>query len=122
MSLDNQQTEIFRARLIRMEQELMDLGHQEQGASDTVELDQSRQGRLSRMDALQGQAMSKELDRRRELELRAIRSALRRIDQGDYGYCIDCGEPISEKRLDYDPAAARCIACAERAERTSAGR
>lgn len=86
-------------------------GHE---ASATVELDQSRVGRLSRMDALQAQAMSQEAERRRELELKQIEAALLRIKSDDYGYCIECGEPIAEARLRYNPATPLCIHCAER--------
>jgi DnaK suppressor protein len=80
--------------------------------SATVELDQSRIGRLSRMDAMQGQAMSQEAQRRRELELRRIATAIQRIDTGDYGYCLDCDEPIAEARLEIDPSTPHCIVCA----------
>ena len=54
-------------------------------AASPVELDQTRVGRLSRMDALQGQAMSQETQRRREQELRRIAQALQRIEQGEFG-------------------------------------
>lgn len=77
-----------------------------------VELDQTTQGRLSRMDALQVQAMALETDRRRELELKRIASALERLDEGEYGYCITCGDEIERKRLDHDPATPTCIGCA----------
>lgn len=86
-------------------------------AAAAVELDQTRQGRLSRMDAMQGQAMSVEAKRRREAELAGVEAALRRLDEGEYGYCDECGEPIAIGRLRVDPAAVRCIACAERTER-----
>jgi len=122
MSLDSRQIENFRKRLLQMRQELLDLDQIEQQSSETVELDQSRQGRLSRMDALQGQAMSQELERRRRVALRNLEAALKRIEERHYGYCVDCGAPIAERRLDYDPAAARCIACAERAELPVPGR
>ncbi|MGF1550631.1 MAG: TraR/DksA C4-type zinc finger protein [Sphingomonadaceae bacterium] len=42
----------------------------------------------------------------------AHRAALVRLDEGEFGWCIACAEEIAEKRLDRDPAAARCIACA----------
>ena len=85
-------------------------------AEQTVELDQTRMGRLSRMDALQAQAMSKETGRRRREQLRQVLAALRRIEEGDYGDCEDCGEAISAGRLDANPAARRCIDCASRSE------
>lgn len=84
--------------------------------SDSVELDQSRIGRLSRVDALQRQAMSKDAQRRRQDELRRIAAALARMDADDYGYCETCGEEIGFARLGIDPAATRCIKCATEAE------
>jgi DnaK suppressor protein len=81
-----------------------------------VELDQTRVGRLSRMDALQSQAMSVETDRRRSIELGRIEAALERIAEGDYGYCLVCGEDIALQRLELDPTAATCISCARTSE------
>jgi DnaK suppressor protein len=46
--------------------------------------------------------------------LRLIDAALNRIDSGDYGICIECGEQISAKRLCALPWASRCIRCEER--------
>ena len=80
---------------------------------DPVELDQQRVGRLSRMDALQSQAMAQDAERRRKIELQKIEAALERIDSGDYGYCITCGEEIPKARLDFDPAVAICVDCAQ---------
>ncbi|HHQ68687.1 MAG TPA: TraR/DksA family transcriptional regulator [Halothiobacillaceae bacterium] len=82
-------------------------------ASRPVELDQSRQGRLSRMDALQGQAMAKATQIRREQELLRIKGALQRLKTEDYGLCFICGEPIALRRLERDPTVTRCVACAE---------
>ena len=73
-------------------------------------------GRLSRMEAMQDQAMALETDRRRHIELERIDAALGRIESGDYGYCMACDEEISAKRLENDPAVPTCIDCAEKAE------
>lgn len=108
--------ECFRPQLQRMQQELRELGQTADAGAATVELDQTRVGRLSRMDALQSQAMSVETRRRRQLQLKQIAAALRRLDTGDYGYCLECGEPIAQRRLQIDPAASLCIRCAEAAE------
>ncbi len=86
-------------------------------SSRTVELDQSRVGRLSRMDALQQQAMAKATDERADIELLQIQGALGRIKAGEYGYCINCGEDIAEGRLRVDPGVLACIECAEKAEK-----
>jgi len=83
------------------------------GAS-TVELDQSKVGRLSRMDAMQQQAMQKEQNRRRDLRFEQIKAALRRMEEQDYGWCLDCGEAIKPERLAVNPAAAYCTQCADK--------
>lgn len=82
-------------------------------AAATVELDQQRTGRLTRMDALQSQAMAEATRQRAERELLRIDSALRRLEAGDYGDCLRCGDPIAPGRLQVDPAATLCIDCAE---------
>lgn len=83
-----------------------------QTGQDVVTLDQQSVGRLSRMDALQGQAMAKATAARRVAQRKRIAAAFARIDEGEYGYCTDCGEEIAEKRLDLDPAVPTCISCA----------
>ena len=83
---------------------------------DTVELDQSCVGRLSRMDAMQSQAMNQAAQRRRTLEIKRLEIALQRIDAGNYGHCESCDELISEGRLLLDPAADYCVQCAEKLE------
>lgn len=79
---------------------------------ETVSLDQTRVGRLSRMDAMQSQAMNQAAQSRRQQELQRLQSALHKIDEQAYGYCEDCGEEISEGRLMLDPAALYCVHCA----------
>ena len=113
---DDRELGVYKRRLEALRQELTHLKQTGDEAARIVELDQTSVGRLSRMDALQGQAMSQERGRRREIELRRIAAALQRIEQGDYGHCVSCNEPIARKRLDFDPVAAQCIACAEQAE------
>ncbi len=88
-------------------------------AADTVELDQSRVGRLSRMDALQAQAMSVEGQRRRGIVLRQIAEALLRIEEDEFGYCLECGEAVAVERLQIDPSTPLCIGCANKAEISS---
>lgn len=48
--------------------------------------------------------------------LNKVNDALRRLEQGDYGYCFECGEEIGEKRLRALPFAVRCKSCEERKE------
>lgn len=81
-------------------------------ARSTVELDQVAVGRLSRMDAMQQQAMAEASERARQRELVRIDMAERRIASGDYGYCEECGEEIPDGRLAIDPMATHCVNCA----------
>ncbi len=85
-------------------------------AAAPVELDQSKVGRLSRMDAMQSQAIARDSQARRAARLKEIAAALKRLDDGIYGECLECAEPIGEARLAFDPAAALCINCAAIAE------
>lgn len=77
-----------------------------------VELDQQSVGRVSRGDAMQVQAMAKAQDARRGARIMMIDAALKRLEEGDYGYCAECDEEIPAKRLEVDPAAPRCVKCA----------
>ena len=77
-----------------------------------VALDQSQVGRLSRMDAMQVQEMALEQERRREIEIKRIKAALIRISEGEYGFCLKCGENISPKRLEFDLSTPMCVDCA----------
>lgn len=107
---------IYKQQLLDQQQMLLKLKKTGSDATRTVELDQTSVGRLSRMDALQGQAMSKERERRRDIELQRIASALARIESGNFGYCVACDERIAGKRLDFDPSAPLCIDCASKAD------
>jgi DnaK suppressor protein len=103
-----------RDRLLGRRRELEGLVDATSEARSAVELDQQRQGRLSRMDALQGQAMAAEAARRRKAEIDRIDAALKRLEAGEFGYCLACGENIPTARLDFDPAVTTCVDCARR--------
>ena len=77
----------------------------------TVELDQQAVGRLSRMDALQNQAMAQAQARRRGAERLRIQAALQRLAEEEYGFCTDCGEEIEPARLAVDPSIPKCLDC-----------
>ena len=77
-----------------------------------VTLQQDSVGRLSRMDAMQQQAMAQAQDRRRQSESARIEAAIRRIDAGEWGYCVTCGDDIAAARLNHDPSIPTCIQCA----------
>ena len=109
-------SEKWRDRLLALRAELENIAETGDESAAVVELDQSKVGRLSRMDALQAQEMAKASGRRREIMLRNIAGALARVDSGEYGLCQSCDEPINEKRLEFDPTALLCVGCAEKAE------
>lgn len=78
----------------------------------TVTLDQQSVGRLSRMDAMQQQAMAQATFARRQAQATRAKSALKRIENGEFGECLECGEKIAPKRLLHDPTLPLCITCA----------
>jgi DnaK suppressor protein len=82
-------------------------------ATAPVTLEQDSVGRLSRIDAMQMQAMALAAQRRRASEKLQIEAALRRLDGDDYGYCLACGDEIAEARLRHNPAVTKCIDCAD---------
>lgn len=100
------------ARLLQERAELQELREMASTDRKPVELDQASVGRLSRMDALQMQAMASASERRRQARRQLIDAALERVKAGEYGYCIKCGEEIAERRLALDPAVPTCISCA----------
>jgi len=106
----------MRDRLLKLREQLRAIAATGEESAAVVELDQSKVGRLSRMDAMQAQAMAQASGQRREAMLRNIEAALKRIDDGDYGVCRDCDEPINPKRLEFDPTALRCIDCESKRE------
>lgn len=111
MTLD---TAAFQAKLLTLKAELEALNEASSDARATVELDQTSVGRLSRMDALQGQAMAQETARRRAVAIQRIDAALGRIAKDDFGYCVTCDGEIAFERLQMDPASPTCIACARK--------
>ena len=100
-----------------LEQRLIDLQALDSATEQSrkpVELDQQSIGRLSRIDAMQQQAMSFASQGRRHDERRLIQATLSRIADGEFGWCAGCGEAIAPRRLAIDPTTATCIHCATR--------
>jgi len=100
----------------RLLSRLAELGAEDRAGAEArapVALEQDSVGRLSRMDAMQGQAMALATQRRRDAERARIGAALARLDEGEWGYCVTCGEEIAEARLAHDPSLGTCIGCAK---------
>jgi len=81
-------------------------------ARGPVTLQQDSVGRLSRMDAMQQQAMALAAEKRRGSQRMRIDAALARIEEGEWGCCLACGEEIADQRLAHDPSVAKCVECA----------
>ncbi len=80
-------------------------------AMKPIELDQSTVGRLSRIDSLQNQGLTRNLQEREQALLGLMVGALRRVDEGRYGTCTDCGEAIPFERLAVFPETPTCARC-----------
>ena len=112
MMLKDVEIEAFRTSLLAERDALAEDDIASAEGRATVTLDQQSVGRLSRMDALQQQAMAHATARRRQGREARIKAALARMDEGEFGYCQDCGEEIGSKRLALDPALPTCVSCA----------
>ncbi|NIP81987.1 MAG: TraR/DksA family transcriptional regulator [Gemmatimonadetes bacterium] len=80
-------------------------------AARPVELDQTAVGRLSRMDSLQNQGLTKSLQERERVRLAGLQEALARMEDGTYGICVACRAEIPFGRLYVFPEAPSCAAC-----------
>ena len=101
----------FRNKIDAEREELAVLSAVGVQARAPVELDQQSVGRLSRMDAMQQQSMDLAREERRRARLAVLAAALRRLDEGDFGDCLACGEEIAKARLEVDAAVTLCIDC-----------
>jgi DnaK suppressor protein len=106
----------FKKRLEERLKDIIEGQENKKTGTAPIELDQARIGRLSRMDAIQQQAISKAASRLIDVERQRIQSALARMRADEYGYCIVCEEDIAEGRLQFDPSVLICITCAEEKE------
>ena len=114
--LSDAQTTQLREALLQLQQELTALLRPLGEAAEVVDLDQPI-GRLSRMDAIQQQHMSAANKQSTELRLKQIQQALNQMDEGEYGYCRKCDEPVGWRRLKARPEAAFCVRCQSAIER-----
>lgn len=106
----------YHAQLQQMREELLANAATTDAQAAVVELDQSKVGRLSRMDAMQAQALAQAAVTRRRQQLRRIEAALQRLKDDEFGICTACDESINPRRLELDPTVLMCIKCAEQSE------
>ena len=107
--LTDAQLEELGAQLLRVRMELR-ASIADDARTSTVDLELPI-GRLSRVDAMQQQAMAAAEKRRAEQRLKAVESAIEFHDAGDYGYCKACGENLPFARLKVRPESPLCVAC-----------
>ena len=100
--------------LLKMKSELQEQEKTFKDDGKPVELDQTKVGRISRMDAIQIQQMALDASRRRQIQLVKVDNALQRIDSDDFGYCVSCDEEIAYRRMLINPTNTLCIECAEK--------
>ena len=112
--MSNDENHDARERLLRLQAQLINEAADSPEAD--IELDPARVGRLSRMDAMQDQAMARATADRRDARIAGVAAALERMENGDYGLCRRCESAIHPRRLDVDPLALLCIDCASLSE------
>ncbi len=109
--LSEEQLKSFQKQLENLQVEISNALKGSGESSNTVTLDQSRVGRLSRMDALQQQAMAQAEHSQFQQQLKLIARALKKFDEQDYGWCEECDELIALERLNIKPESQFCIRC-----------
>lgn len=103
----------MRERLLLLQAELEQIETLSGGSEEPVELDQSRFGRLTRMDAMQARELALEAKRRRQIQRTRLAGALLRMERNEFGYCHVCGDELDPRRLEMDPTLTRCMCCSE---------
>lgn len=109
--LTQAQIEELRADLLALKEELEAALRGTRESAKTVELDQQSVGRLSRMDAMQQQAMAKANQSAQETRLQQVQAALRWVESGEYGLCRSCEDDIGYRRLKARPETPMCLNC-----------
>lgn len=115
--LNKDDIQTLQSMLETLQNDLENLLDISKDAGSTVALDQSKVGRLSRMDALQQQAMAQANRADHTNRLHQVKQALNLMSEGDYGYCEACGKRIPLQRLLVKPESAYCVACQSKLEK-----
>lgn len=111
-NLDKKQLEHFKQIFSQREQEII---NSHTSRADKIDIDGGDE-----VDIVQGnliKVMMEKLSLRDKETLKKIKEAIKRINDGIFGDCGDCGESIPEKRLIAVPYCTTCVDCAEQKER-----
>lgn len=112
LPLAPEQRDMVRDELLRQLTKLERSMKANGAAARPRDLEQDTVGRLSRVEALQSQGLTKTLAAREQQQLEKIVAALRRLEEGTYGACNGCGAPIPMERLMIYPETLACSTCA----------
>jgi DnaK suppressor protein len=109
--LTDSELEQLHQQMLQLKLQLQQVLNGQHEKAEPVVLDQQAVGRVSRIDAIGQQEMAKACEQHTTERLMAITQALRHFDEGDYGYCEQCGLAINVARLKIKPEAQYCIQC-----------
>jgi DnaK suppressor protein len=116
--MDQKKTQKFRQRLVEEYQKLIRSINRNRLAEEEITLENTEdEGDLATIS--HNKELLYNLHESDFQRLKGIQEALKRMDRGEYGECVRCGEDINEKRLMAVPWATSCIGCQEAAERES---
>lgn len=96
----------------QMVDRLGELGHRLQDIETELDAHQSRDWSELAVEREEDEVLER-IGSQGLAEIEQIRAALRRIEDESYGFCVRCGEPIAEERLDLLPATPFCRNCAK---------
>ena len=114
--LTSEQRAALKADLIALAGRLNDLLSATADGEKPVQLKDNK-GRLTRMDEMHNQSILKANRNVTRNRLQQVRAAITRLDEGSYGYCTACDEPIAHARLKAYPEANLCLDCKSAQER-----
>ncbi len=110
-ALSNDQINQLADQLTIMQAELQLQLNQSLQNTEPVTLDQQSVGRVSRIDAIQQQQMALANHQQTAVLLKRVLAALQKIETDEFGFCLQCGEPIGFGRLQVQPFAPNCLDC-----------
>jgi DnaK suppressor protein len=117
--MDEKKIQKFRQRLLEEYQKLIRSINRNRLAEEAIKLENTEdEGDLATIS--HNKELLYNLHESDFQRLKSIQEALKRMDRGEYGECVRCGEDINEKRLMAVPWATLCIQCQEEAEKESA--
>jgi len=115
--LTDDQRETLAKALRQLRERLAETLDGQGDAALPVELDQTKMGRVSRIDAIQQQEMARSAQAAARRRLALVRQALKALEEDEYGHCRLCDEPIAFRRLEARPESPFCVDCQGKRER-----